>query len=247
MMPEPSARTGPDCELLLATDFDGTVAPIVPDPSVAAMHPEARTLLARAARVPGVCVAFISGRDIDDLRSRTIGIDAVVAGSHGLECATQDGGRLWTPRRDFPGMDRALIDALVADGLRIERKKYSVAVHFRGTRERDHMGALARFVRWAREESLEVIPGRMVVEARVRGAGKRAALRAIAAWTHAHRVVYAGDDTTDFDALGFAAMRGRAVFVESPERNPPDIQPLDRAANIETLCGLIAGEVDALV
>ncbi|HEX2060467.1 MAG TPA: trehalose-phosphatase [Thermoanaerobaculia bacterium] len=229
---------------MLATDFDGTVAPIVPNPSAAALHPEARVLLARAAKTPGVCVAFISGRDIDDLRSRTIGIDAVVAGSHGLECATQDGGRLWTPRRDFPGMDRALLDALAADGLRIERKRYSVAVHFREAAERDHTAVLARFVRWAREESLEVIPGRMVIEARVRGAGKRAALRAIAAWTHARRVVYAGDDTTDFDALGFAATRGRAVFVESPERSAPDIQPLDRAASIEMLCGLLAREVE---
>ena len=36
------------------------------------------------------------------------------------------------------------------------------------------------------------------------------------------RVIYAGDDITDFGALQFAAEKGRGVFVASRERVPPD-------------------------
>jgi hypothetical protein len=82
-----------------------------------------------------------------------------------------------------------------------------------------------------------------VVEARVRGDGKRAALRAIAAYVRARRVIYAGDDVTDFDALQFAAAYGRAIFVESSERSAPDVSPLVRVGTVEGLCYAFTREI----
>lgn len=61
----------------------------------------------------------------------------------------------------------------------------------------------------------------------------------------AQRVVYAGDDTTDFEALAFAAEFGRAIFVASDERRPPDISPLSVFGSVEALCfGLIREVVE---
>jgi hypothetical protein len=59
------------------------------------------------------------------------------------------------------------------------------------------------------------------VEARCRGGGKDEALRWLALTTGAGRVVYAGDDLTDFGPLRFASENGVAFFVASAERKPP--------------------------
>ncbi|MGZ5431911.1 MAG: hypothetical protein ACXWH7_03210, partial [Thermoanaerobaculia bacterium] len=114
---------------------------------------------------------------------------------------------------------------------------------FRGIDPRGITDALSAFIWWARDEGLDVIPGRMVLEARVSGGGKRAALRAIAAYVDARRVVYAGDDTTDFDALAFAAARGPAVFVTSRERAAPDLHGLARVDGVEELCTFFGNEL----
>ena len=229
--------------VLLATDFDGTIAPIVEDPAAARIHPAAKSFF---ARIEGrdVAVAILSGRDVEDVRARTRGVRAIVAGAHGLECEDADGRLLWTCRRPFPAPDPDLLEALGRVGVRVERKKYSMAVHFRGLDPRAVSDALSRFIWWARDEGLDVIPGRMVIEARVSGGGKRAALRAIAAYVDARRVVYAGDDTTDFDALAFAASHGRAAFVTSSERSAPDVEGLARVDGVEDLCTFFASELD---
>jgi hypothetical protein len=60
-----------------------------------------------------------------------------------------------------------------------------------------------------------------VLEARSSGGGKEEALRWLCHAVGASRVVYAGDDITDFGPLRFAAERGRALFLASNERIPP--------------------------
>lgn len=244
-LPETSARL--PVALLLATDFDGTISPIVSDPAAAQMDPIVRSLLAGASSDPRIAVAFISGRDPQDLLQRTIGVRAFIAGSHGLECLDPGGRRLWSPRHPFPEPEGSLLEDVLRSGLRIERKTYSLAVHFRNAAHEEHHDVLERFVAWARAAGLDVIPGRKVVEARLRGGGKRAALRAIARYVRAKRVVFAGDDTTDFPALAFASGRGRAIFVESSERSAPDIHPLDRVTGLEALCHTFEEEIAAVV
>jgi trehalose-phosphatase len=219
--------------VLLATDFDGTIAPIVEDPSAAAMHPAARAFLA-SVEVP---VAVLSGRDVEDVRARIHGLRAIVAGAHGLECEDADGRALWTCPRMFPQPPAELLASLRR--FRIERKKFSMAVHYRGM-EPD---GIEPFAAWARGEELTVIPGRMVVEARVPGGGKGAALQRIAEHVGAQRVLYAGDDTTDFDALAYAAAHGRAAFMTSAERAAPDVPGLVHVASVEELCAFFAREL----
>lgn len=221
--------------LLLATDFDGTIAPIVQDYRVAAMHPAARAFLSSA----GVPVAILSGRDVEDVRARLDGVRAIVAGAHGLECEDADGRVLWTSPRAFPEPPAELLAALERK-FRVERKKYAIAVHFRGTTS----DGIEPFLAWSREQELDVFDGRMIAEARVPGGGKGAALQRIAEHVGADRVVFAGDDRTDFEALRFAASRGRAVFVQSAEREAPDVPGLASVATIEELCALFAQEVN---
>jgi len=232
--------------VLLATDFDGTIAPIVHDPASAEIHPSVRSFF-ESVDSPDVAVAILSGRDVEDVRARTRGVRAIVVGAHGLECENADGRLLWTCHRPFPEPDAELLRCLQNAGIRIERKKYSIALHFRGLDPHGMTDAMNPFLWWARAEGLDVIPGRMVIEARISGSGKGAALRAIAAYVGARRVVYAGDDTTDFDAIAFAASHGRAAFVTNSERSAPDVRGIAHVGGVEDLCAFFADELDDLL
>ncbi|HVS30506.1 MAG TPA: trehalose-phosphatase [Thermoanaerobaculia bacterium] len=233
----------PGSTLLLATDFDGTIARITPRPDDAFIEESAFRLLEECASSPSIVLAVVSGRDVDDVRFRLGGVPAIVAGSHGHECVDAHGRMLWSAPRVIPDLDAGLLVELTLAGLLIEPKKFSVALHYRGREPDDLAPLLSRFARWAGHNGLDLLPGRKVVEARVPGGGKRAAIRAIAGLVQARRVIYAGDDRTDFEALALAAERGSAIFVRSSERNPPAIEGLQVVATVDGLCAALRSEI----
>lgn len=206
---------------LLAFDFDGTLAPIRDDPDSVRLPRAAVALLNGAAESSGVVVAVISGRDIDDLAARTEATGAYLAGSHGLEIRGPGGVLVRGALPLHIEVDAELRTAIETAGLRLETKKHGIALHWRGV-DSDAITALSdRFRAWARAADLDVIEGRCVVEAQRRGAGKEDALRWLCSALGTSRVIYAGDDITDFGALRFASEHGRGVFVASAEREPP--------------------------
>lgn len=212
---------------LLATDFDGTVAAIVTDPAAARMDDAARAFLEEVSRRDDVEVAFLSGRDLDDLAARTEGIRAYRSGSHGRELRGPDGAMLRAAEPWSGDVPPSWRDAASRAGIRIERKRFGVAAHWRGVEGVDRAHPLiGEFVAWARGAGLHAIEGRAVVEATLPGPAKADVLAAIAAHCGAERVVYAGDDLTDFGAIAWAAKRGVGIFVRSGERReelPPDV------------------------
>jgi trehalose-phosphatase len=211
-------------QLLLAADFDGTIAAIADDPGKVAIEPQFAAFLRRAAERGDVEVAIVSGRDVDDLATRIGGVPAYLAGSHGLEITSPAGAPLRSLAPTGLELDPDLERDAASLGLRIERKKHAIALHWREAPEVDESHPVVqRFSHWAREHRLDVIRGRRVLEARSKGGGKEEALRYLAACTGADRVVYAGDDFTDFAAIRFAAARGRGFFVASDERDAPSV------------------------
>ena len=71
--------------LLLLSDYDGTLTPIVDQPDQAWLADATRDDLRALARSPNIHLAFVSGRDLADLRGRVGVADAIYAGCHGLE------------------------------------------------------------------------------------------------------------------------------------------------------------------
>lgn len=207
--------------ILVAFDFDGTLAPIRDEPGDARMHRAAGALLQSITALPRVVVAIVSGRDADDLSARTNVSGAYIIGSHGLEIRAPGGATIRDSKPMTARIEDGLRKVIEAAGLRLEMKKHAVALHWRGV-ECDRLAAIGgRFRAWARNAGLDVIEGRCVVEARCRGGGKEEALRWLATVTAARRVLYAGDDLTDFGPLRFASENGVAFFVASAERSPP--------------------------
>lgn len=184
--------------VLLGFDFDGTLSPIVREPSAANMRGSTRILLRQVAkRYP---CAIISGRSLADVSARLEGIPIVAAiGNHGLEPAKKGKGRTKYVERWMRSLGENLADL---SGIEIEDKGLSIAVHYRKTRAR----RVAR-ERVARAiESLEgaarIIPGKLVVNILPPGAvHKGTSLQELRARVQADTAIYVGDDVTDEDVF----------------------------------------------
>jgi len=184
--------------VLLAFDYDGTLAPIVTTPNDARMRATTRTLLARAARLYP-CVV-ISGRALDDLTARFKNIPVwYLFGNHGLEppppgASTPTHARVWAAR---------LKRHLPADpGLVIEDKRYSLTIHYRQARDqRRAIEAIERAV--STLPDARALGGNEAVSLLPRGGGhKGVALQQACRWFACDSAIYVGDDATDEDAFG---------------------------------------------
>lgn len=199
--------------VVLASDFDGTLAPFVLDPMTARPADGAMDVLRSATGLPGVTVALVSGRDVDTLRLLSeVGDDEpiVLIGSHGAQSSLEAiaPGALLDPtqRALLADLEAALGDVRRLHPLaRIERKPAAVALHTRGLEEADASGALAAAEQVAAEhEGVHLLRGKSVAELGVIETSKGLALRRLAEAVEADATVYFGDDVTDeraFEAL----------------------------------------------
>ncbi|WP_327172032.1 trehalose-phosphatase [Streptomyces sp. NBC_01336] len=214
---------------VIALDFDGTLADIVPDPEQARAHPGAVEAL--AALAPKVAsIAVITGRPAGvAVRyggfAGVAGLDRlVVLGHYGAERWDAVSGTVHAPaphpgvaavRAELPGvLDR--FDSW--HGTWIEEKGQALAVHTRRAADpqaafealRGPLGELAA------RHGLIVEPGRLVLELRPSGMDKGVALTQYVHETGAGSVLYAGDDLGDLAA--YAAVD--KLRTEGPEGTP---------------------------
>ncbi len=191
--------------LLVASDYDGVLAPLRDDPSAAGFEVGAADALLRLSRVDGVTVALVSGRGVDDLQT-TSGLSGNFrwVGSHGAEFDGQMTGEL-AERRDRLAEQLAPLVARV-EGAWLETKPASVAVHVRPVQDRAAAALLLEEARGAVDSSLTLKPGKDVLEIAVTDAHKGAALRRLVDELGVVASLYLGDDVTDED--GFRALDG---------------------------------------
>src|SRR5262245_3988329 len=190
------------CEhLLVASDFDGTLAPLVDDPARARALPAAEAALVSLAGLPRTDVALISGRSLASLRAGAalLGEHAILVGGHGIERDEAGPEPEETARLDT--LVRALDDATEdVPGAWVERKPFSAVVHCRRlppepvAEPRD--AALAGLA-----EEHHVMEGHGVVEVLIREPAKGAAIEALKESVSADAVIYLGDDVTDDDVF----------------------------------------------
>jgi trehalose 6-phosphate phosphatase len=125
-----------DKKPVLFLDYDGTLTPIVKNPSDAILSDEMRSVLSDyGSKFP---VAIISGRDMDDLKNLVKIKDMVYGGSHGFRISGPDGLYMEHSKSAdiIPGLNaiekklHVLFDGKIK-GIKIERKRYAIAVHYR--------------------------------------------------------------------------------------------------------------------
>jgi trehalose 6-phosphate phosphatase len=183
--------------VLLAFDYDGTLAPIVERPSLARMRPATRRLLAAVARrYP--CVV-ISGRARQDLARRVGGVPVWhLSGNYGLEPWAQDAAYPPQVNEWVRQLERTLP---AHQGITIENKTYSVTLHYRlAKHQRRAVKAIKQAIsalRGARtlggKHAISLVPR----DAPSKGIALERARRLLACDT----AIYVGDDDTDEEAF----------------------------------------------
>jgi trehalose 6-phosphate phosphatase len=184
-------------KVLLAFDYDGTLAPIVADPEHASMRGSTRRLLAAIAeRYP--CIV-VSGRSRRDVAHRMEGIPLQqIVGNHGIEP--------WlgtVPVREEVSRCAPILEECLSSlkGVRIENKAFSISVHYRRSREKKKAVA-AILEAAARLGSVRVIGGKEVVNILPDGLPhKGTALESERERLGCDTALYLGDDQTDEDVF----------------------------------------------
>lgn len=226
-------------QLLVACDYDGTMAPIVDDPMAAYPHRESIVALRALAALPQTHVAVISGRALRDLATLSRLPDEVhLVGSHGGEFDIDFAHNL-------PDDLSALRNQITAElteiaerhpEIQLEHKPASVALHYRGLTEDAAQAVL---------ESIEAGPaahsgvttqhGKMVCELLVTETNKGDALDKIRNNVGAGAVLFAGDDVTDESA--FEKLRGPDLGIKV---GPGDTSARFRVPDTTTVAQVLA-------
>ena len=183
--------------VLLAFDYDGTLAPLVSPSKRSVMRPSTRRLLKRTSTLYP-CVA-ISGRAPADALASLRGVENCrLVGNHGS--GPHWGGQ--TLRRRVQQWLPALTARLSRfRGVMVEDNGLSLAVHYRRARERS--AARRAILSAARSlDDVRIIGGRLVVSLLVPNAPhKGLALERECSHFACDTVIYVGDDDTDEDVF----------------------------------------------
>lgn len=202
--------------LLVASDFDGTLAPIVAEPAAAEADRESVVALKALAAMPQTHVAIISGRSLEDLARRARDVDeAHLVGSHGSEFevgfATPISPDAAALHQRLTARLRELTD--LGPGLSLEVKPASLAFHYRNAADPAARQAVDAILRGpAAWPGVHVRQGKKVIELSVVETDKGLALRRIRQRVGATAVLFLGDDVTDEDA--FATLSGPDISVK---------------------------------
>lgn len=211
--------------LSILLDYDGTLAPLCENPDKTVMDPELEQNLHALAKSPKVFMAVISGRGIKDVE-RKVGIKNITyAGNHGIEIQDPDGSRKdYQLPQDIQASYKSLVSELNQklnkNGAWVEDKRVSLTYHYRDT--------ASELIEQQKQEAIEIIQrygfkanqAHMAVEAKppVNWNKGEAALLILKNkfgndWSEKTNVIFAGDDTTDEDAMRSLQGIGRSFRV----------------------------------
>jgi len=218
-MSHPDAGFEDARELALFLDLDGTLIDIAATPEAAAAPAGVVDLLQKLSTLLGGALAIVSGRAVAEIDRLLAPAQFCAAGGHGAEIREKQGGEVELAEKPLAA---SLVESVrrLADlhpGIVVERKKSSVAVHYR---QADGWGPeierLLRALVAPSDQALTVRPGHKVLEIMPRLVSKGAALRRFMA--HApfagRRPVVIGDDFTDLSCFEAAeALGGRGLRV----------------------------------
>lgn len=202
--------------LLVACDYDGTLAPIVSIPSDARADRESLVALRALAHLPSTHVAVISGRSLSDLSEMLGETDGIhLVGSHGSEFDVGFAEEISKEAKDL--RDRVLEQlervAELGGGFGIEAKPASIAFHYRNASKEKAAEAVEMIESGcASWEGVHVKHGKMVIELGVVNTNKGDALETLRKRLGASACLFMGDDVTDEDA--FAMLTGPDVGIK---------------------------------
>lgn len=212
--------------ILIALDFDGTLAPLVEDPEASRMIAPARSALEELTRMPGVVIAIVTGRAIESVKRVADPLpEWSLVGSHGFEVLLPGQWESYdTPWLVPQGLIAEFEEVVRAHpGSRLEQKPFGLALHTRGLEESQALAAEEAAHRvcdeWAGE--LVVRTGHGIVECSIQQATKGDGISSIREHLKPDAVLFAGDDRTDEDGFRVLGTQDVAIRVGGGETVAP--------------------------
>ncbi|PWU23320.1 MAG: trehalose-phosphatase [Candidatus Rokuibacteriota bacterium] len=210
--------------VLLLTDYDGTLTPIVANPADATLPLGMRRQLEALTKSPLIDVAVVSGRDLADLRERVGLSDVIYAGCHGLEI---EGPGLSFRHPEAEAQEAALRvisrelsqRAPIVPGMHVEPKRFGLAIHYRHVAP-DQMAQVESELARAIQQCggrLRIFHGSQVIEIQPQVGWNKGDcvlwIRDVLKGSAAEPVlmIYMGDDWTDENA--FEALSGQGITI----------------------------------
>ena len=217
-----------DKEVVIFFDYDGTVTPIVSHPKDANLSEEMKNTLIKLSNQ--CTMAVISGRGLNDIKSR-VGIKGIYySGSHGYEIEGPSIKMEYQPALEFmeifDALEIELTKLLVeVEGALVERKKFSIALHYRNVSKSE-----VCFVEKAADEAIKKYPklrksyGKKVYELQPdlewnKGKALEWLMQKLHIQKIGSKVFYIGDDITDENAFSEIKTYGIGILVGTEARN----------------------------
>jgi trehalose-phosphatase len=209
--------------LFLFLDYDGTLTPITPRPKLALCPSVVKRHLEKLRDLPGVYLAIISGRSLEDLKGK-VGVSGIIyVGNHGLEIENP-GGRhkkilSSTRKGELKRITQNLQNSLKEiPGILFEEKGPILSIHYRNVSQNFFVQIPQileeELQQW--KDHWKMTYGKMVLEIRPnldfhKGKAVREILKTFP--SQGLLPIYLGDDQTDEDAFRVLKGQGISVFI----------------------------------
>ncbi|WP_293954745.1 trehalose-phosphatase [uncultured Corynebacterium sp.] len=213
--------------LLVVSDFDGTIAGFSKDPYQVPIHQKSLKAIKDLSRMANTDVVILSGRHLEGL-AQVLDLgsyDITTVGSHGSEDSSRP--RTLTPKEEAE-LDRIhtelerVIDRV--EGAYVEVKPFHRVLHYIRVSDPDLIKGIEARAVDIDTGDLQVTHGKNIIEYSVSKTTKGTWLRE---YLHRHEptgVIFIGDDTTD--------EHGFEVMVEDPNALSIKVGPGDTAAKM---------------
>lgn len=216
-------------KLAVFLDYDGTLTPIVERPEQAVLDKKMKNILDSLSEM--VTIGIISGRDLTDVKG-LIGLDNLIyAGSHGFDIQGPVNNNLnkqqgWQYLNQLRIAENRLRERLSnIQGIYIEPKKFSIAVHFRQVKDHD-LDNLSEIVNQVIDQvdGLRKAKGKKVFEIQPdldwdKGKALSWLMEALGFSKRIYTPLYIGDDLTDEDAFRELNQIGLSICVGEENRD----------------------------
>lgn len=207
--------------LFLFLDYDGTLTPIVSRPELALCPSEVKRHLEELRDLPGVYLAIISGRSLEDVGEK-VGVSGIIyVGNHGLEIENPAGRHkkslVPARKRELNRITQNLQNSLKEiPGILFEEKGPILSIHYRNVPQKffTRVSQVVEAELQRRRNRWKMAFGKMVLEIRPKvNFNKGEAVREILKTFPSLELlpIYLGDDQTDEDA--FRVLRGHGISV----------------------------------
>jgi trehalose 6-phosphate phosphatase len=204
------------CAILL--DIDGTILDFAPSPRQVWVPTGLRRTLVRLNTLTGGALALVSGRSLHDIDLIFSPLELAAIGGHGAEIRPAAGAQptLYASQMSAALKRRLASISELGPGILVEDKGYSLALHYRLAPEKGAAvrAAVESICAAAVSDSVDILPGKMVVEIKPLGVNKARAVSKL--MTHppftGRKPIFIGDDTTDEPVFGIIPQFGGLGF-----------------------------------